>query len=105
MALPNDADDMHKMLHQRREELKQIKEQKTQLKKGGLMGNSEDNLNNLLHNKQSMNSLYDVASQSQGNMPGLDSISKDGSFGLNQSENNLPGIKKMEIEKALQTPI
>ena len=31
LALPNDAEDMHKMLRIRKEELKQVKQHKTQL--------------------------------------------------------------------------
>lgn len=49
MALPNDAEDMHKILHQRREELKQIKEQRVSLTKNNATQlrkseNSEHNL-------------------------------------------------------------
>ena len=44
LALPCDAEDMHKMLRIRKEELKQVKEHKTQLKKNneGLLINSDN---------------------------------------------------------------
>ena len=87
------------MLSQRREELKQIKENKNNLKKIKekknhlkkkkekknelkksalpLMGNSVQSNPNLIQPKQSMSSLYELNSNSLGGPAGLESINQE----------------------------
>ena len=63
LALPNDAEDMHKMLTIRKQELKQLKEHKTQFKpKAGLNKSDNSGQNNLIDAKQSTSSYCDLFS-------------------------------------------
>ena len=70
LALPNDAEDMHKMLHMRREELKQIKEHKTQVNQNARLGNSDGSSRNMVDALKSSSSVCDFLS----GQPALESI-------------------------------
>ena len=96
LALPNDAEDMHKMLRIRKEELKQVKQHKTQLIKQqntGILINSDNSSRKIIDARQSNSSLSDLLSARQ---PPLESINNVESS-YQDSE-----IKKREADHPIQ---